>query len=99
VNLPHENEADQNPVELFISFQADQDAATAMIADSPDQYPVNYAVWLDSRYGASLLEELDPLAASIAFEEQIQGEFAACRRAVNQLTESELATIAAHGTV
>jgi hypothetical protein len=101
MTLPHETEADQSPIEPFVPTQADQDSATAMFAESPDQYPVDYDLWLDSLYGASLLGELDRLAASIVLEEQAQAEFAAaaCRCAVNQLTDSELATIAAHGTV
>jgi hypothetical protein len=99
MTLPREDEAFQNPPAPYVPTQADQDAATALFAESADQYPADYGDWLDSLYGPSI-EELDPIAAEIAYDAQLALEFewARRRRAANP-TNDELATVASHGTV
>jgi hypothetical protein len=80
------------PSEPFTPSAADQAAATTMFADG------DYDLWLDTLHGAP---PLDPIAAEIAYDEELEQEFewARRRRAANQPTETELAMVATHGTV
>jgi hypothetical protein len=47
MSLPQESETFQDPPAPYVPTQADQDAATAMFAESADRHPSDYDMWLD----------------------------------------------------